>query len=177
MGLLNKVITTRSGNDLPVLNTVKHRDFPQSSSIAAQFIGMNDLRNVKFGQQSTEEGPSGLRTPVLLHEHVQLGTIFVHSSPEPVVGYGRMLGTAQPSCFLSSCAGLASCKAKLKSGQTFDVGPLPGIAILGAQWGDEGKGKITDFLTPDAHFVVRFQGGANAGYTVNAGGKTFKLNE
>ena len=42
-----------------------------------------------------------------------------------VVGYGRMLGTAQPSCFLSSCAGLASCKAKLKSGQTFDVSPLP----------------------------------------------------
>ena len=53
---------------------------------------------------------------------------------------------------------------------------MSGIAILGAQWGDEGKGKITDFLAPDAHFVVRFQGGANAGHTVNAGGKTFKLN-
>ncbi|MBC7645910.1 MAG: adenylosuccinate synthase [Pseudopedobacter sp.] len=53
---------------------------------------------------------------------------------------------------------------------------MSGIAILGAQWGDEGKGKITDFLAPDAHYVVRFQGGANAGHTVNAGGKTFKLN-
>ena len=53
---------------------------------------------------------------------------------------------------------------------------MPGIAILGAQWGDEGKGKITDFLAPAADFVVRYQGGANAGHTVTAGGRTFKLN-
>jgi len=53
---------------------------------------------------------------------------------------------------------------------------MPGIAIIGAQWGDEGKGKITDFLAPEADFVVRYQGGANAGHTVNARGKTFKLN-
>ncbi|THF87762.1 adenylosuccinate synthase [Deinococcus sp. KSM4-11] len=53
---------------------------------------------------------------------------------------------------------------------------MPGIAIVGAQWGDEGKGKITDFLAPDAEFVVRYQGGANAGHTVTAKGQTFKLN-
>ncbi|AWN22291.1 adenylosuccinate synthase [Deinococcus irradiatisoli] len=53
---------------------------------------------------------------------------------------------------------------------------MPGIAILGAQWGDEGKGKITDFLAPAADFVVRYQGGANAGHTVTAKGQTFKLN-
>lgn len=53
---------------------------------------------------------------------------------------------------------------------------MPGIAIIGAQWGDEGKGKIVDFLAPGAKFVARYQGGANAGHTVNAGGKTFKLN-
>ncbi|SEJ43383.1 Adenylosuccinate synthetase [Deinococcus reticulitermitis] len=53
---------------------------------------------------------------------------------------------------------------------------MPGIAIVGAQWGDEGKGKIVDFLAPEAQYVVRYQGGANAGHTVNAGGKTFKLN-
>lgn len=53
---------------------------------------------------------------------------------------------------------------------------MPGIAIVGAQWGDEGKGKIVDFLAPEAEYVVRYQGGANAGHTVNAGGKTFKLN-
>ncbi|GAA4016622.1 adenylosuccinate synthase [Deinococcus rubellus] len=53
---------------------------------------------------------------------------------------------------------------------------MPGIAIIGAQWGDEGKGKITDFLAPKADFVVRYQGGANAGHTVTAKGQTFKLN-
>jgi adenylosuccinate synthase len=53
---------------------------------------------------------------------------------------------------------------------------MAGIAILGAQWGDEGKGKITDFLAPEANFVVRYQGGANAGHTVKAKGQTFKLN-
>lgn len=53
---------------------------------------------------------------------------------------------------------------------------MPGIAIIGAQWGDEGKGKITDFLAPQARYVVRYQGGANAGHTVTARGQTFKLN-
>ncbi|MBI0445711.1 adenylosuccinate synthase [Deinococcus sp. DB0503] len=53
---------------------------------------------------------------------------------------------------------------------------MPGIAIIGAQWGDEGKGKITDFLAPQADYVVRYQGGANAGHTVTAKGQTFKLN-
>lgn len=52
---------------------------------------------------------------------------------------------------------------------------MPGIAIIGAQWGDEGKGKVTDALVPEADFVVRYQGGANAGHTVVAHGKTFKL--
>ena len=53
---------------------------------------------------------------------------------------------------------------------------MPGIAIIGAQWGDEGKGKITDFLAPGAEYVVRYQGGANAGHTGTAKGQTFKLN-
>ncbi|WP_027893687.1 adenylosuccinate synthase [Calidithermus chliarophilus] len=53
---------------------------------------------------------------------------------------------------------------------------MPGIAIIGAQWGDEGKGKVTDALAQDADYVVRYQGGANAGHTVVAHGKTFKLN-
>jgi adenylosuccinate synthase len=53
---------------------------------------------------------------------------------------------------------------------------VPGIAIIGAQWGDEGKGKVTDALAEHADFVVRYQGGANAGHTVVAQGKTFRLN-
>ncbi|MHB1612404.1 MAG: adenylosuccinate synthetase, partial [Sulfobacillus sp.] len=46
------------------------------------------------------------------------------------------------------------------------------MAVVGANWGDEGKGKITDYLAHDANFVVRFQGGSNAGHTIlNAWGK------
>lgn len=43
---------------------------------------------------------------------------------------------------------------------------MPAIVIVGAQWGDEGKGKIVDLLTPSADYVVRYQGGANAGHTL-----------
>ncbi len=53
---------------------------------------------------------------------------------------------------------------------------MPGIAIIGAQWGDEGKGKVTDFLAPDADYVVRYSGGANAGHTIVLPDVVFKLN-
>lgn len=49
------------------------------------------------------------------------------------------------------------------------------LVILGAQWGDEGKGKITDYLAETAEVVVRFQGGNNAGHTVEVGDVTYKL--
>ncbi len=52
---------------------------------------------------------------------------------------------------------------------------MPGIAILGAQWGDEGKGKVVDALADEADLVVRYSGGANAGHTVVVGGDVFKL--
>ena len=48
-------------------------------------------------------------------------------------------------------------------------------AIVGAQWGDEGKGKITDFFAGESDYVVRFHGGNNAGHTVIVEGNTFKL--
>src|SRR5215831_15783218 len=47
--------------------------------------------------------------------------------------------------------------------------------VVGLQWGDEAKGKIVDLLTDRHDFVVRFNGGANAGHTVVSGGQTFKL--
>ena len=49
------------------------------------------------------------------------------------------------------------------------------IAVLGAQWGDEGKGKIVDLLTPNFSFVTRYQGGHNAGHTVYVNGRKFIL--
>src|SRR5947209_19324561 len=47
--------------------------------------------------------------------------------------------------------------------------------VVGLQWGDEAKGKIVDLVTPDHDFVVRYNGGANAGHTVVRDGKTYKL--
>lgn len=49
------------------------------------------------------------------------------------------------------------------------------IVVVGAQWGDEGKGKIVDFLSEKAELVVRFSGGANAGHTIIHGDKVYKL--
>ncbi len=49
------------------------------------------------------------------------------------------------------------------------------IVILGAQWGDEGKGKITDFFSARSDYVVRFQGGNNAGHTIILDKKVLKL--
>src|SRR5215218_9918675 len=52
---------------------------------------------------------------------------------------------------------------------------MPGIVIVGAQWGDEGKGKLTDLLAEQADVVVRFQGGNNAGHTIVRDGQEFKF--
>ncbi|HEX6601572.1 MAG TPA: adenylosuccinate synthetase, partial [Solirubrobacterales bacterium] len=52
---------------------------------------------------------------------------------------------------------------------------MPGVVIVGAQWGDEGKGKITDLLSEEAAMVVRFQGGNNAGHTIVRDGEEFKF--
>jgi adenylosuccinate synthase len=52
---------------------------------------------------------------------------------------------------------------------------MPGIVIVGAQWGDEGKGKITDLLAEQAEAVVRFQGGNNAGHTIVRNDEVFKF--
>jgi adenylosuccinate synthase len=52
---------------------------------------------------------------------------------------------------------------------------MPGMVIVGAQWGDEGKGKVTDLLAERADLVVRFQGGNNAGHTIVREGEEFKL--
>src|SRR4051794_2369091 len=52
---------------------------------------------------------------------------------------------------------------------------MPCSCVVGLQWGDEAKGKIVDLLTQQHDFVVRYNGGANAGHTVVWEGKPFKL--
>jgi adenylosuccinate synthase len=55
------------------------------------------------------------------------------------------------------------------------IAAMPATAVIGLQWGDEGKGKIVDFLAHDADFVVRFNGGDNAGHAVKVDGRRFGL--
>ena len=52
---------------------------------------------------------------------------------------------------------------------------MANVAVIGAQWGDEGKGKIVDWLSHRADVVVRFQGGHNAGHTLVIDGVEYKL--
>lgn len=52
---------------------------------------------------------------------------------------------------------------------------MTSVVVVGTQWGDEGKGKITDFLSNNAEVIARYQGGDNAGHTIQFDGKTFKL--
>ena len=52
---------------------------------------------------------------------------------------------------------------------------MANVVVIGAQWGDEGKGKIVDWLSERADIVVRFQGGHNAGHTLVIGNETYKL--
>ncbi|WP_278506948.1 adenylosuccinate synthase [Ligilactobacillus animalis] len=52
---------------------------------------------------------------------------------------------------------------------------MSSVVVVGSQWGDEGKGKITDFLSKNADVIARYQGGDNAGHTIAFDGKTYKL--
>lgn len=52
---------------------------------------------------------------------------------------------------------------------------MPSVVVVGCQWGDEGKGKIVDYLSAQADYVVRYQGGSNAGHTIKVGNETYRL--
>jgi len=52
---------------------------------------------------------------------------------------------------------------------------LSSVVVVGCQWGDEGKGKIVDYLSAQADYVVRYQGGSNAGHTIKVGNETYRL--
>src|SRR5262245_49373849 len=52
---------------------------------------------------------------------------------------------------------------------------VPGAVIVGTQWGDEGKGRVTDYLAKESSMCVRYQGGHNAGHTLVVDGEVFKL--
>src|SRR5437764_754053 len=79
-------------------------------------------------------------------------------TPRPLAGAGVFLGRASraPAGLLRGWGMSCTC-------------------VVGLQWGDEAKGKIVDLLTAEHDFVVRYNGGANAGHTVVRDGKTYKL--
>ena len=54
---------------------------------------------------------------------------------------------------------------------------MPATVIVGAQWGDEGKGKIVDLLAQESDLVCRYQGGPNAGHTIVVGDETYKIRQ
>ena len=63
----------------------------------------------------------------------------------------------------------SECSSYALGAALFGTVPMSATVVLGAQWGDEGKGKLVDRLAGDADWVVRFQGGNNAGHTVVLG--------
>ena len=54
---------------------------------------------------------------------------------------------------------------------------MPATVVVGAQWGDEGKGKIVDLLAQRSYMVCRYQGGPNAGHTIIVDGETYKIRQ
>jgi len=68
------------------------------------------------------------------------------------------------------------CISKCKfSNLQIEAQNMPSVVVLGCQWGDEGKGKIVDYLAAQADYVVRYQGGSNAGHTIRVGNETYRL--
>ena len=81
-----------------------------------------------------------------------------------------------------TCAGLVLARTSSlragtirPTGHTSFGGIVPTTVLIGAQWGDEGKGKVTDHLSETADVVVRYQGGNNAGHTIIVDGERFAL--
>lgn len=91
---------------------------------------------------------------------VPAGATVALASDMPMLVAGRHLGRPTPSCPVP---------ATLRS--------VPATVIVGAQWGDEGKGKIVDLLAQESDLVCRYQGGPNAGHTIVAGGETYRIRQ
>src|SRR4029079_11280949 len=65
-------------------------------------------------------------------------------------------------------------RARRPAGLVGILSGVPATVIVGAQWGDEGKGKIVDLLARDSDLVCRYNGGPNAGHTIVVDGETYK---
>src|SRR4029077_4248097 len=82
------------------------------------------------------------------------------------------LSGVKPNLSSVWAAAQRDCAGRPRAGQR---SLMANVVVVGSQWGDEGKGKIVDWLSEQADVVVRFQGGHNAGHTLVIDGITFKL--
>src|SRR4051812_11815061 len=90
----------------------------------------------------------------------------------------RSSGSAVPSApSRRSSRSFARPRATARPDPLTTLQAVPATVIVGAQWGDEGKGKIVDLLAQDSDVVCRYQGGPNAGHTIIAEGETFKIRQ
>src|SRR6187401_2389734 len=89
----------------------------------------------------------------------------------PAVDFGWTRLAHDPEQWLPVCRELHAGTNRV-AGNTLE---MANVVVVGAQWGDEGKGKIVDWLSEQADIVVRFQGGHNAGHTLVVDGTTYKL--
>src|SRR4051794_27016895 len=87
-------------------------------------------------------------------------------------GRGRSRGSPR-SAKRCRCSAPTGASARPRNRHNHPV--MPGLVIVGAQWGDEGKGKVTDLLADRTDVIVRFQGGNNAGHTIVRDGEKFKF--
>src|SRR5580698_11002991 len=96
-----------------------------------------------------------------------------------VIWAGRMIRKGRPRTWVLGSRGVGtgfptrSCSCD--DGCRGEYPRMANVVVVGAQWGDEGKGKIVDWLSEQADIVVRFQGGHNAGHTLVINGTTYKL--
>src|SRR5262249_32678793 len=103
----------------------------------------------------------------LAHSATIVRRPFRLASP-PVIRYPN---GSRRSSRLHEYSRVRSCVSAVPWGHFF----MANVVVVGSQWGDEGKGKIVDWLSEKADIVVRFQGGHNAGHTLVINGTTYKL--
>ena len=84
VGLLDQVVTSGCRDHLLVVNMIERRKFPDRGSIGPKLIGVNDLWNVIFTQESDQEGPRSVGISVPLKENIDHKAMLVYSPPEPV---------------------------------------------------------------------------------------------
>src|SRR6185437_2249316 len=108
-----------------------------------------------------------------------LGALFVSQLVVFLVfpRFRRSLAAVADAVIASGLAGWGLYTLIAGSAASGTLRSVPATVVVGAQWGDEGKGKIVDLLARESDLVCRYQGGPNAGHTIVVGDETFKIRQ